>query len=95
MVDTECVEDGSLKVVNVCGVGCDVVAVGVGFSVRDTGFDAAACHPHGEAAWVMVASEVVAVEFALAVVGASEFAAPDDERIFEESSLFEVGDESC
>ncbi len=43
---------------------------------------------------MVVAAEAFWCEAALAVDGASEFASPDDEGVIEETSLFEVGDES-
>ena len=61
----------------------DVVAVVVGLAVGDAGFDPATGHPDGEAARVVVAPVVFIGELALAVGGASELAAPDDEGLVE------------
>ena len=50
--------------------------------------DAAAGHPHGEAEWVVIAAD----DFDVAAIGelragrAAEFAAPDDERVFEQAA---------
>ena len=56
--------------------------------------DAAAGHPHGEAARMVVAAVVVLREPALAVDGAAKLAAPDDERVVEQAALLEVLDEA-
>jgi len=93
VVDAEQVHEGGLEVVEVDGVVGDVVAEGVGFAEGDTAFDTAAGHPHGEASGVVVAAEVLADEFALAVVGSPELAAPDDEGVVEHASSFEVADQ--
>ena len=86
-------EESGVKVVDVDGVADDVVAELVGFAVDETFLETTAGHPHGEAARVVVASEVVFGDIALTVGGAAEFAAPDDEGFVEETALFEVGDE--
>src|SRR5690348_8933262 len=61
----------------------------VGGAVAVSAFDAAAGHPHGEAAGVVIAAVV-----ALAVGGAAELAAPDDQGVLEHVALLEVGEES-
>ena len=88
MVDAQAVEHGGVEVVDVDGVFKDVVGEVVGFADGLTGFDAAAGAPKGVASWVMVATEAGFGDVALAVGGASEFAAPDDQGIFEEAALF-------
>ena len=69
----------------------DVVAEVVGRAIRDAGLDAAAGEPHGEAAAVMVSAVIGTGEGALAVDRATEFAAPDDKGIVEQTALLEVG----
>ncbi len=55
-----------------------------------SGLGASASEPDGEASWVVVAAVGFVGEFTLAVDGAAEFSAPDDEGVVEEASLFEV-----
>lgn len=108
VVDAELVEEGGVKVVDVDGflvvlggVGLDgssifvdeVVAEVIGLAEGGAGLDAAAGGPEGEAAGMVVATVVLAGELALAVRSSSEFTTPDDERVVEESSHFEVLDE--
>lgn len=74
VVDAEAVEGGGLEVVDVDRVFDDVVAVVVGFAVGDARLDAAAGHPEGEAAAVVVAAVVGLGEGPLGVDGAAELA---------------------
>ena len=90
VVDAEQVHHGRVQVVDVDGVFGDVVTVVVGLAVAHAGFDSAARHEDREASRVMVAAVVVLGEASLAVDGAAELAAPNDERVFEHSAVFEV-----
>src|SRR5262249_15236345 len=65
----------------------------VRLAIDDARLDAAAGHPDGEAARVMIAAVVVARQLALAVDRPAELAAPDHQRIVEQAALFQVGDE--
>ena len=69
------------------GILDDVVAEVVGLAVDRAALRAAAGHPHGEAARVMVAAVVLVGQAALRVDRAAEFAAPDDERVVEHAAL--------
>ena len=70
----------------------DVVAELVGLAVDLAALGAAAGHPHGETARVVVAAVVLLGESALAVDRAAEFAAPDDEGVVEHPALLEILD---
>src|SRR4029079_9923917 len=87
-------QQGGVEVVDVHGVTGDVVSKVIRFAIDHAFLNAAAGHPDGEAAGVMVASEIAGRDVALAVGGTSEFAAPNDERFVEQPALFEIGDES-
>ena len=93
VVDAEEVQARGLEVSDVYPVFNDVVGELVGFAIHDAAFDAAARHPEAEAARVMVAAVVGRGELALGVDRPPELAAPDDESIFEEASVFEILDE--
>src|SRR5262245_58575128 len=54
VVDAQAVQEGGVQVVDVDAVFGDVVTIIVGFAVRDTGLDAAAGQPDGEATRVVV-----------------------------------------
>src|SRR5690606_19729910 len=71
----------------------DVVAVVVGAAIGDAVLHAAARHPHRETARMVIAAVVLFREFALAIHGTAELAAPDGERVIEEASLVEILDE--
>ena len=93
MFDAHQVQDGRVEVVHVHAVLDDVVAEVVGLAVGHALVDAGAGHQDREAARVVVAAVVGLREGALRVGRTTEFAAPDDERIIEQSALFEVGEQ--
>ena len=72
----------------------DVVAILIGLAVGMSALDATTRHPDRVAARVVVTSETLVVQFALAVVGPAEFAAPDHQRVIEQAALFKICDES-
>ncbi len=43
---------------------------------------------------MVVTSEILVVQLALAIVGSAEFAAPDHQRVIEQAALFKICDES-
>ena len=86
VIDTELIQQGGVEVVYVYAVLHDVVAVVVGETVGSTWFCTAARDPLGEAAWVVVATEVVFGHLALAVVCTTEFSAPDNKRVLEHTA---------
>src|SRR6266568_7717990 len=87
-------EDRSVKVMNVDRVFHDVVGEIIGFAMDNSGLGAAAGHPHSEAARVMITSVIVLRQAALGINGAPEFAAPNDERGIEQTSRFEILNQS-
>ena len=93
VVDAEQVQERGLEVSDVHRVFNNVVGELVGFAMDDAALDAAARHPEAEAARVMVAAVVGRSELALGVDRSPELAAPEDEGVFEEASLFEILDE--
>ena len=93
VVDAHAVQDGGVEVVDVDGVFGDVVAEVVGLAVGQAALDPAAGHPHREVAGMVVAAVVVGGEGALAVDGATELAAPDDQGVVEHAEAFEILDE--
>jgi len=91
VIESELVEDGGVDVVDVGFIDDGVVADLVGLAVADAAFDSTAGHPGGEAMGVVVAAGFGGF---LCEGEPSEFAAPDDEGVFEEAALIEVGEES-
>ena len=86
-LNPELVEEGGVKIAHVHHVLLGIVAKFVGVSVGDSALDSSARHPDGKAFDVMIPS------VALSHGGASEFSAPDNERIVEHAPLLEVLDE--
>ena len=93
VVEAEQVEQRGVEVVDVHGVFGDLVTEVVGCAVGDPGFHAAAGHPNGERVLVVVASKFggrAGAGIGLRHRRAAEFAAPDHECIFEETTLFQI-----
>ena len=88
--DAEQVEERGLEVVHMHRIFDDVVAELVRLPVGEAGLDAAAGHPDGKTAGVVVAAVIVFGELALRVVGPAKLAAPDDERVVEQAPLFQI-----
>ena len=93
VVDPQQVEDRRVEVVDFDRVDRDVVTVGVGLTVRRARLDAAARQPDRIAARVMVATEALFRELALAVVCAAKLAAPDHQRVVEQTATLEIDEE--
>src|ERR1051326_7888719 len=65
------------------------------FSQRDSGFETATGHPHRKCLWMMVAAQLATcVRIAFDHWRPAKFTTPKDERIVEESTLFQIFDES-
>src|SRR6266705_160388 len=93
VIDAEAVQNRRIQIVNMNRVFHDVVAKLVSSTVDDAGLDAAARHPDGEAARMMIAAVVLAREFALAVNGPAELASPDNQCVFKQAALFQISNE--
>ena len=93
VIETEQVEDGGLKVMDVDAVLDWVEPEFVGFAEGDAGADPAAGKPHGVSINVMVAAHIVAADVPdFAHRRATELAAPDDERVIEQAAPFQIAD---
>src|SRR5271170_3747109 len=88
MVHAEAMQDGRLQIVDMHRILRDVVTIVVGLAEDYARLDAAARHPHGEAAGMMVAAIIASREPALTIDGAAELAAPDDKRVVKHASCF-------
>ena len=91
VVDAEEVQDGGLEVVDVDGMIDGVEAEVVGSAESEAGLDSAASYPDGEGIWMMIAAPAGSVvDVALNERRATEFAAPDDERVIQHAAHFQV-----
>lgn len=93
VIDAQAMKDRGIEVIHMDGVGDDVIAEVIGFPVDLPSLDAASRQPHAEVSRVMVPTVIVLREFALRVNGATEFAAPNDKCVIEQTPLLEVGDQ--
>ena len=86
-------EQCRVQIVHVNGIGDNVVTEVVGLSVNNARPDASAGEPHCEAATVMIPTVVGRSELALTISRAAKLAAPDDQCLVQESSLFQITDQ--
>ena len=93
VVDSQAMEDGCVQVVHMDRILGDVVAIVVRLAECDSRLYAAAGHPDGKAAGMMIATVVVRGQLALTIHGAPEFAAPDNQRVLQKAPLFQILDE--
>ena len=93
VVDAEAVQNCRVEVAHRNRILDHVVAVVIGLAVGDARAHAAARHPCGEAARMMVAAVVLLRQAALAVNRAPKFARPDHQRVVQQAALLEVGDQ--
>ena len=93
VVDAHLVQDCRVEIVDVDRVLLHVVAEIIRLAMDDPRLDAAAGHPFCVTARVVIAAVVCLGEASLAVDRAAEFAAPDNQRVFQKSSLFQILDE--
>src|SRR5262249_14270065 len=87
MIDPETVQDRCLQVMVMDRVPCNVVGVVIGLSKRDSRLNPATCHPDRKALLVMIPPVVASRYFAGPVRGATEFARPDHQGLFQQSAL--------
>ena len=92
VIDSQQVQERGVEVVDVQAIAGDVVAEFVGLAVHDAGLHAAAGHPNAEAAGMMIAAEI-RLNLALAIIRASKLAAPDNKRVVEQATAFQIFDE--
>jgi len=87
VIDPQQMQDGRVKVMYVDRVLGDIVAPIISLAMSDAAPYPSAGQPDGKAQGMVVAAVGFGVT-ALAVDGAAEFAAPDDEGIVEETAFF-------
>ena len=83
MVDAQTMQQGGVKISQVDGLLGNVVGEVVGATLFNAPFNAAACHPAGKAAAMMVAAGTGVAESALAEGGAAKFGHKQHQRIFQ------------
>ena len=72
---------GGVEVMDMHAICLDVVAVVVRNSVRVSRGHPSPCHPNGKSARMVGAAEIRFGHLALAEIGPTEFASPNDERV--------------
>ena len=79
-----------MQIVDMDGILDDVVAEVVRRAVGHSALDAAAGHPDGETARMMIATVIVGRQLALAIHGAAELTAPNDQRVVQQAALLQI-----
>ena len=90
VIDPEAFQDRGIQIVNMNWILHDVVAVIIGRTITDPWLESTAGHPHGKAAAVMIATIIVVRKRALRIDCTSELAPKNNQRIFEQSALFQI-----
>src|SRR5437879_3437797 len=72
MINSQAMENGGIDVADMNRIFGDVVAEIVRLAVNHPAFDAAASHPHGEAARMMISPIIILGKLALAINGSPE-----------------------
>ena len=94
VVNTEQMQHSGLKIVHVNRILYYVVSEIIRFSVQPW-FNTAPGHIDAKAARMVVAPIVVGGKCSLLIIGAPEFSAPYDKRIFQKAALFQIHYKSC
>src|SRR5690349_11792029 len=89
VIETKQVKDGGVEIVERMDVLHRALAKFVGDSVADAALHSGASQPAGEAVGIVVP----ALRALLEERHAAELRAPDDERVFQQAALAEVGDQ--
>ena len=92
VVDSQAVQHGRMQIEYMDRIFGNVVAIVVGFSVRDSRLDTPTSHPDREAAWMVISAIVIPRQVALAVDGAAKLTTPDDQGVVEQPPGLEIRD---
>ena len=96
-IETDLMKDGRLEVADTDWFFGNIVANVVGLAVG-TRFDTCAGHPHGEGMGMMVTPVEALFQGRVDIVlhhrRTAEFATPDDQGLFKQAALLEVGDQA-
>ena len=90
MVNTDQIHRCSIEIMDMYGVLDDVVAKVVGFAVNVPMLDAGTGQPDAKASRVMVATIIFMGQCALRIDGATKLASPNNERIVQQTALFQI-----
>src|ERR1041384_6846954 len=89
VIETEAAQNRCLEIVDVDGVFRDVKGKVVRLAVDPSRFDATTREPDGKCAAMMIATVVCLRQSSLAVNRAAKFAAPNHERVIQQTALLQ------
>ena len=93
VVDSEQVHDGGIQVVNVHGVLRNVVAVVIRCPKREAFLDSGSGQKYGEATGMVIPAVIGSGKFALRINRSSKLTTPNDQGVFKQAALTQVGDQ--
>jgi len=93
VVDPKTVQNRSIEVADRDRILDDVVTIIIGLAISDSLLNAAARHPCGVAAWMVIAPIVLFAQSSLAIDGATELTSPDNQRVIQQSTPFQIRDQ--
>ena len=95
MIDSEQMQNRSLKIMDMHTILGNVVTMIVRFSVTESWFDSTTSHPDGITTGMMIASKLVSSQPPLTIICPSKFARPDNQCVLKHSALFQIFDQCC
>jgi hypothetical protein len=93
VINAQAMQDRRLQIVNMDRILYDVVAMVIGLSNADAGFNSAASGPNRETARMMVTAVVRFRELPLTINSSPELPSPNNQGLIEQTALLEVLDQ--
>ena len=93
VIDPHAAQDRGVEIVQMNWRIDDIVGEVIRFTDADTRFDATTSDPHAEVPRMMIATVVGLCQRALRVNGPAKLTAPNNECVFEQPALFEIGNQ--
>src|SRR5690242_2211761 len=96
VIEAQQVEDRCLEIIDIHFISGDRETEFIRFTISDAFFDSSPGEKNGKTIRVMITAQNIAPgSSAFAERGASELAAPDDQRVIEQTTLAQVLNQSC
>src|SRR4029079_10305358 len=93
MINAHLMKNRRVDIANMDGITNDIVAEIIRFAEDRSAADAAATHPHRVPARMMISSIIIRAQFTLTIDRAAELAAPDDQRLIQQTALLQIKNE--
>ena len=87
VIYSQAMQNRGVEIANVDWIFRNIVTEVIRLAVIETLLDAAPSHPNRKAAAMMIATRLGTPDFSLTVDGTTEFASPNDKRVFQEATV--------